>query len=517
MPRSAPSAPALPLATLACGLVALALLFLVLADPELRSAPLPAILAPAVAVAVLALAAFTVLRARWRAPLSRVARAAEKLAQGETGTDIPHTDHSGPTGDLARGLLALKEALVRARSARIAEHPAPSSPATPSPASSNAPCGASERDLVEMADILRRIAAGDFACRIDDSLQPAAAPGLVALRKAVNATATALEARFGSMQDTLGSLRDGATDIHRTVADLESQAGSQTSSLGESTSALTQLTENIRGASERLDHAETVTHDSRAQAESGAATVREAMEAMHRIEESSDNVRHIIGVIDGIAFQTNLLALNAGVEAARAGEAGKGFAVVASEVRSLAQRASDSAKEIKALITESATHVSTGSRLVTTSGERLEAILENTISLEAVISETARAARDQSAGIREINDHIGQLDATTRSTADIADQVTTTAAKLAEEARDLAGGLSRASPGKPHRNAPTQSLRTGTQPAPKGKSPAPKTTSAARPAPKPAQQPAPRPAPPPAVATGTGGPSLPSLSDFDGF
>ena len=95
---------------------------------------------------------------------------------------------------------------------------------------------------------------------------------------------------------------------------------------------------------------------------------------MGKIEKSSQQISQIIGVIDEIAFQTNLLALNAGVEAARAGDSGRGFAVVASEVRALAQRSAEAAKEIKALISTSATQVGEGVELVAQTGKALERI-----------------------------------------------------------------------------------------------------------------------------------------------
>ncbi|MFX5668515.1 methyl-accepting chemotaxis protein, partial [Acinetobacter baumannii] len=84
---------------------------------------------------------------------------------------------------------------------------------------------------------------------------------------------------------------------------------------------------------------------------------------MEEIQASAREIADIISVIDGIAFQTNILALNAAVEAARAGEQGRGFAVVASEVRSLAQRATTAAKEIKTLIGTSVEKVEAGSQL----------------------------------------------------------------------------------------------------------------------------------------------------------
>ena len=98
----------------------------------------------------------------------------------------------------------------------------------------------------------------------------------------------------------------------------------------------------------------------RSVADNGAKAMAEAVQSVEAIQNSTQRMNEIIGVIDDLAFQTNILALNATVEAARAGDAGRGFAVVASEVRSLAQRSAESAKEIRQLIGASSELVTTG-------------------------------------------------------------------------------------------------------------------------------------------------------------
>ena len=152
--------------------------------------------------------------------------------------------------------------------------------------------------------------------------------------------------------------------------------------------------------------------------------VREAVDAMDAIAKSSQQISQIIGVIDEIAFQTNLLALNAGVEAARAGEAGRGFAVVASEVRALAQRSAEAAKEIKGLISASATQVDHGVKLVAETGKSLEHIAAQVAAINDVVAEIAAGSREQATGLEQIRVAINQMDHVTQQNAAMVEQST---------------------------------------------------------------------------------------------
>ncbi|HYZ64643.1 MAG TPA: methyl-accepting chemotaxis protein, partial [Acetobacteraceae bacterium] len=199
-----------------------------------------------------------------------------------------------------------------------------------------------------------------------------------------------------------------------------------------------QVTSTVRRTAEGAEQARETVAAARSDAEQSGQIVHDAVAAMGEIDRSAKQISQIIGVIDEIAFQTNLLALNAGVEAARAGEAGRGFAVVASEVRALAQRSADAAKEIKALISTSTQQVGRGVDLVDATGKSLSRIVARVGELSGVMVEIAAAAREQAAGLAEVNSAIAQMDQVTQQNAAMVEQSTAASHALAEEAKELA-------------------------------------------------------------------------------
>jgi methyl-accepting chemotaxis protein len=158
---------------------------------------------------------------------------------------------------------------------------------------------------------------------------------------------------------------------------------------------------------------------------------------MSSINDSSQKIADIIGVIDGIAFQTNILALNAAVEAARAGDQGRGFAVVASEVRTLAQRSANAAKDIKGLISDSVKKIENGNTLVNKSGDTMKDIVSAIKRVNDIMAEISAASSEQSTGIEEISTAVSQMDEMTQQNAALVEQAAAAAESLQAQAGQL--------------------------------------------------------------------------------
>jgi methyl-accepting chemotaxis protein len=196
---------------------------------------------------------------------------------------------------------------------------------------------------------------------------------------------------------------------------------------------LDEITTSVTHTAQNTGHARSVVASAKTDAEISGDVARQTIAAMGQIEQSSNQIGQIIGVIGEIAFQTNLLALNAGVEAARAGEAGRGFAVVASEVRTLAQRSAEAAKEIKTLISASAGHVEQGVNMVGETGKVLERIVAHIGEINKVVTDIASSAEEQAAGLQSINSAMNLMDQVTQKNAAMVEEVTASSTSLAGE------------------------------------------------------------------------------------
>ena len=283
-----------------------------------------------------------------------------------------------------------------------------------------------------------RIAGGDLETKIES-------PGkdeISWLRAELNSMRKKLRTIVLDVRQTVDGVNAASEEIANGNADLSSRTESQASALQQTTSSMEQLAHTVRNNAESTHEARKVVSVSSEVAARGAKMMQDVIARMGEINGSASRIAEIIGVIDGIAFQTNILALNAAVEAARAGEHGRGFAVVASEVRSLAQRSSTAAREIKVLIGDSTEKVDAGSRLVNDAGKTMQEILDSVNRVSRLIGDIAEAGQSQNSGIGQVHQAIAQIDTMTQQNAALVEELAAAAQSLKGQSGRLSGSMS---------------------------------------------------------------------------
>ncbi len=257
------------------------------------------------------------------------------------------------------------------------------------------------------------------------------------LQANVNGAMLTLRSTMGGILTTAGTITGNSRELSAAADQLAHRTEQQAASLEETAAALEEITTTVKTSTTRAIEASEIVRETKESAEKSGDIVKSAIDAMGRIEQSSQKISQIISVIDEIAFQTNLLAL-----AARAGEAGRGFAVVAQEVRELAQRSANAAKEIKTLINASAGEVKGGVSLVLSTGDVLSEIKDLVNRVNDHVVSITRAAQEQSAALGEINTAVNQMDQMTQQNAAMVEETTAASQVLASEAAQLQTALS---------------------------------------------------------------------------
>lgn len=251
-----------------------------------------------------------------------------------------------------------------------------------------------------------------------------------------------LRATVSDVRNSAEAVRQASSEIASGNLDLSQRTEEQASSLEETASSMEELTSTVKQNADNAKQADRLSINASDIAMKGGQMMKNVVNTMSSISDSSNKIANIISVIDGIAFQTNILALNAAVEAARAGEQGRGFAVVATEVRNLAQRSATAAKEIKTLIDDSVEKVGNGTKLVDEAGKTMSEIVTSIKHVAEIMSEITAASQEQSTGIEQVNQAVVQMDDVTQQNAALVEEAAASAESLKQQARDLAGAIS---------------------------------------------------------------------------
>ena len=235
----------------------------------------------------------------------------------------------------------------------------------------------------------------------------------------------------------------GAVQVSDSSQQLSQGATEQASSVEEITASMEELSSQTTQNAANANRAREISDLAKVNAEKGNSQMKQMLNSMADINESSAKISKIIKVIDEIAFQTNILALNAAVEAARAGQHGKGFAVVAEEVRNLAARSANAAKETTEMIEGSIEKVGAGTTIANETAKALEEIVSGVAEAATLVAEIAAASNEQAAGIDQVNQAIMQVSMVVQTNSATSEEAAAASEELSSQADILKQAVNR--------------------------------------------------------------------------
>lgn len=277
--------------------------------------------------------------------------------------------------------------------------------------------------------------------------------------------AQAVNKMIDSIREMMTQLIGHAKEVAQATQQLVSTTQQTSAAANETSATMTEIATTVENVTGNIQEINKTANHTTGLANLGSEEITRAIDQMHRISNSTDEVvtafdgvnqksqeiNKIIELITTVADQTNLLALNAAIEAARAGEHGRGFAVVAEEVRKLAEQSAGASTEIRTLITAiqvetkkamsiltAANHeVEVGTVGVQESGSNFNKIANGILTVTSQLHNIVTAAEQMDAGVQSVSASTEEQTAATEEILASAEALE----KIAEDLNKLTSGF----------------------------------------------------------------------------
>ncbi|WP_421594670.1 methyl-accepting chemotaxis protein, partial [Shinella sp. M27] len=268
-------------------------------------------------------------------PIQKVTDTMNRLAGGDLETEVPYAGRQDEIGEMAAAVAVFRQNAITVRDLNAQEQvlreksaDLQSSIATVVHAAAagdfssriskdyhnedlnrfarsvNELVGGVEEGIAETRRVIGSLADGDLTQTMNGAFRGAFAE----LQQNVNATLATLQRTMREVRGSTDAINANSGELRSASDDLSKRTEQQAAALEETSAALEEITAAVKNSTERANEATTMVGEATQSAKESGAIVRNAIDAMGRIEQASSEISQIISVIDEIAFQTNLLA-----------------------------------------------------------------------------------------------------------------------------------------------------------------------------------------------------------------
>lgn len=245
------------------------------------------------------------------------------------------------------------------------------------------------------------------------------------------------------ISDASDQVNAGSDNLAQAAQALAEGSTDQSAAVEELQATIANITSGVEKSSAKTEDSYQEANKYATEADQSRVEMEAMMEAMARINETSQKIGNIISDIEDIASQTNLLSLNASIEAARAGDAGKGFAVVADQIRKLAEQSTQSAVDTRQLIESSLAEVEEGNKAAQRASDSIESVVDGIKSIAEASQELSQIAQEQATAMEQAEQGINQISEVVQSNSATAEETSATSQELSAQATSLNDLISR--------------------------------------------------------------------------